>query len=215
MSINTEWHARHRLSDKPTVDQRVKWHIEHARHCACRSVDGELLDELQRRYANTHQEFWVFFNSDDHRELALWAADCAEQVLPLFDALRPLDSRPREAIRVLREWTETRNFSMPIIRGASLAAHAAAREADKAGAACFAARAAGHAVATAHVPTHALGSALYALKAVAATNPTDPRATIAELRAWQVQRLPENLREWVDTGIRQRLRSFLPPSLRT
>ena len=31
--------------------------------------------------------------------LALWAADCAEHVLPLFEAARPLDARPRHAPR--------------------------------------------------------------------------------------------------------------------
>ncbi len=34
----------------------------------------------------------------DHRLLALWAADCAEHVLPLFEAERPDDDRPRRAI---------------------------------------------------------------------------------------------------------------------
>jgi hypothetical protein len=43
---------------------------------------------------------------------------------------------------------------MPVIRGASLAAHSAAREVNQEDvAARFAARAAGQAVATAHVPT--------------------------------------------------------------
>lgn len=33
-----------------------------------------------------------------HRSLAAWAADCAEHVLDLFCAQRPLDDRPRRAI---------------------------------------------------------------------------------------------------------------------
>jgi hypothetical protein len=31
----------------------------------------------------------------DHRLLALWAAACAEHVLPLFEAAQPGDARPR------------------------------------------------------------------------------------------------------------------------
>ena len=77
------------------------------------------------------------------------------------------------------------------IRGASLAAHAAARDAEEGSAARFAARAAGQAVATAHVPQHAYGAAYYALKAVAAANPAD----VAREREWQAARLPEGLRE--------------------
>lgn len=32
----------------------------------------------------------------DHRLLALWAAECAAHVLPLFEAERPDDARPAE-----------------------------------------------------------------------------------------------------------------------
>src|SRR5438132_13855695 len=35
---------------------------------------------------------------DDHRLLAIWAADCAQHVLPHFEHARPKDSRPRRAI---------------------------------------------------------------------------------------------------------------------
>jgi len=96
---------------------------------------------------------------------------------------------------------------MPIIRGASLAAHAAAKEVqEKDKAASLAAHAAGQAVATAHVPTHAFGSALYAMKAIAATNPTDPKTALAQEQDWQVNCLPENLREWVDSHMKQLMR---------
>lgn len=128
--------------------------------------------------------------------LAVWAADCAERVLPAFQAARPGDGRPVAAIAAAREWARTGAFSMAAVRKASLDAHAAAREAaDEA--AAFAARAAGHAVATAHVRAHAFGPALYALKCVAARRPDDARtAMVAELH-WQWDRLPPHLRaEW-------------------
>jgi hypothetical protein len=215
MEINAEWHSKNKMPENPTLDQRVKWHIEHARHCSCRPLDGEILEELKKRYMNTHQEFWIFFNRDDHKALALWAADCAEHVLPFFEEKYPNDTRPQEAIRILREWVNTGKFSMPVIRGASLAAHAAAREVKaEDNAARFAARAAGQAVATTHVPTHALGSALYAYKAVAATNPPDIKAAVAKEQEWQFQGLSENLREWVVSGMKQKQRAFLPPNLR-
>ncbi|MFN8536320.1 MAG: hypothetical protein U0232_02430 [Thermomicrobiales bacterium] len=40
----------------------------------------------------------------DHHLLALWAAACAEHVLPLFAAVRPDDPRPRHAIDQARAW---------------------------------------------------------------------------------------------------------------
>lgn len=103
--------------------------------------------------------------------MATWAADCAERVLPFFEDKYPEDDRPRKAIEACRTWVETGVFKMADIRGASLAAHASAREVKDNKEACFAARAAGQAVATAHVPQHAFGGAYYALKAVAAADP--------------------------------------------
>jgi len=135
------------------------------------------------------------YSKEDQMLMAAWAADCAERVLPLFEKASPGDCRPRRAIEVCREWARTGVFRMAGIRGASLAAHAAARDAEEGSAARFAARAAGQAVATAHVPQHAYGAAWYALKAVAAAGPAgDVERVIAE-REWQAGRLPEGLRE--------------------
>jgi hypothetical protein len=159
------------------------------------------------------QLFRNLFNRIDHKALALWAAECAEHVLPFFVEKYPEDHRPRNAIETLREWIRTGEFSMSVIRHASLSAHAAAREVAEDNAARFAARAAGQAVATAHVPTHALGPALYAIKAIAATNPADAKAAVAKERAWQFGCLPENLREWVDSELKEKQR-LLPKHLR-
>src|SRR5438445_5007593 len=43
---------------------------------------------------------------DDHRLLAMWAADCAEHVLHHFEQARPNDDRPRRAIDLGRAWTQ-------------------------------------------------------------------------------------------------------------
>lgn len=135
------------------------------------------------------------YTREDQELLAGWAADCAERVLPFFEDARPGDDRPRKAIEAGREWIRTGVFRMPEIRGASLAAHAAAREAGENRSACFAARAAGQAVATAHVTQHAYGSAYYALKAVAAADPVHSLRNTAGERDWQLGRLPEYLRQ--------------------
>ena len=136
----------------------------------------------------------------DQRSLALWAADCAEHVLPYFETVRPKDDRPRKAIEEGRAWARSGlPMRMSVIRAASLAAHAAAREAKGDNAACFAARAAGQAVATAHVLQHAYGPSYYALKAVAAADPSHAEVAIAKEYNWQLRRLPMNLRKgWQD-----------------
>lgn len=137
------------------------------------------------------------YAKQDQKALAVWAADCTERVLPLFEKACPEDDRPRQAIEAGRTWALTGVFKMTAIRGASLAAHAAAREAKQDDAACFAARAAGQAVATAHVTQHAFGGAYYALKAIVAADPARAEARVAKERNWQSRHLPARLRRQI------------------
>lgn len=146
-----------------------------------RKVVSEILNTPFTEKIN-HQVF-----KPDQKILALWAADCAEHVLPCFEEKHPGDDRPRKAIEACREWAATGVFVMADIRRASLDAHAAAREAEEEDARA-AAHAAGQAVATAHVPTHALGSALYGIRAAAAHSGDADDGLIRE-RNWQFQRL--------------------------
>ena len=127
--------------------------------------------------------------------MATWAAECAERVLPFFEKAYPKDDRPRKAIEACRTWVRTGVFKMAEIRGASLGAHAAARAAKENHAAHFAARAAGQAVATAHVPQHAFGGAYYALKAIAAADPAHAEAKVAKEHHWQARHIPTRLRQ--------------------
>lgn len=126
----------------------------------------------------------------DHKTLAAWAIDCALRVMPYFAEKYPNDGRPQQAIETLRTWIKTGIFKMAVIRKASLDAHAAAREVGEDVPARSAARAAGQAVATAHVKTHAVGAALYAQQAIfRATDLTDAETAVVRERAWQYQRL--------------------------
>ena len=129
-----------------------------------------------------HQAF-----QKDKKVLAFWAAECAGHVLPYFEEKYSGDDRPKKAIEACRHWAETGVFRMADIRKASLEAHAAAKEVKEPDAA-FAAHAAGQAVATAHVPTHALGCAVYAIRAAAAHSGNTDDGLIKE-RSWQLQRL--------------------------
>jgi len=150
----------------------------------------------------------------NQKALALWAAKCAEHVLPYFEKAYPKDNRPRKAIEACRAWVRTGVFKMADIRKASLDAHAAARKAKgklkESNAACFAARAAGQAVATAHVPEHAFGASYYALKLAEAVNPANSEIKIARELHWQSRHFPKNLRkdwqEWQSKRLPKRLR---------
>src|SRR5437764_1416661 len=131
----------------------------------------------------------------NHHLLALWAAACAEHVLPLFEAVQPLDPRPRRAVEQARAWTRG-EITMTQARSAAGHANAAAR--DLSGAARHAAHAAGQAAAVAHVAAHELGAAAYAIKAARAAAPKGEgdRAGRREC-CWQRERLPEAIRDLV------------------
>lgn len=127
----------------------------------------------------------VTLNRVDHTALALWAADCAERVLPLFERARPDDLRPAAAIEAARAWVRG-DLTMPEARRAAFAAHDSARETT--GAATFAARSAGHAAATAHVAGHAVHAANYAMQAVQVDSSEGD-----DERAWQEAQVPARL----------------------
>jgi len=132
----------------------------------------------------------------DHRSLVLWAADCAEHVLPYFEETYPEDDRPRKALEAGRAWVRG-EIALSEAGAAALAAHAAARDADDP-AARAAARAAGHAAATAHVAGHAVHAAAYAVKAARyGASPTEADHVATEEREWQVRHLPKHLRSLV------------------
>ncbi len=144
-------------------------------------------------------------SDEHHRLLALWAAECTEHVLPLFEQARPDDPRPRRAIALARAWTRG-EVKMTQAREAAGEANDAARELS--GAPRHAAHSAGQAAAVPHVAAHYLGAAAYAIKAVRAAAP-DREADEAgwqECR-WQRARLPPEIRALVldDQRVRNEL----------
>jgi hypothetical protein len=138
-------------------------------------------------------------DGQDHRSLALWAADCAGRVLPYFEGEHPGDDRPRRAIEAGQAWARG-EIKVGEARAAAIAAHSAAREADRP-AARYAARAAGHAAATAHMAAHARHAASYATRAVAhAAASAAPDDALAGERDLKYRCLPEHLRPAVFPG---------------
>ncbi len=40
--VNREWHKEHRMPKNATTQQRLKWHLIHAKECACREMPAKL-----------------------------------------------------------------------------------------------------------------------------------------------------------------------------
>ncbi|NHC13131.1 putative immunity protein [Motilibacter deserti] len=130
---------------------------------------------------------------EDHQLLALWAADCAEHVLHLFEAEQPSDTRPRDAVEAARAWAVG---SVQMMDARARGGHAMGAARPLRGAARCAAYAAGQAACVPHVPEHDLGAAAYAIKAARAAATAGPTTGRLE-RDWQRERLPERIRELV------------------
>ena len=139
---------------------------------------------------------------EDLRLVGLWAADCAERALPLFEAKAPTDTRPREAIEGIRAFARGGKRTARL-RSLALAALAAAREVEDP-VATAAARAAGlaassaymHPLATLDQAKHALGPAVYGARARDFAAPDDPRAGEEEIR-WASEHASPAVREVV------------------
>ena len=50
--LNKEWHLVHPMPKNATMEERNAWHLEHSKHCACRTIPEEIKAEIQKRKAN-------------------------------------------------------------------------------------------------------------------------------------------------------------------
>lgn len=103
----------------------------------------------------------MLIEQQKHRTLVMWALDCAKAPLEQFEEKYPYELRPRAALELCEAWSRGK-IKMPAAKRAILDAHAVAKEIDDSvyGALCHAI---GHAGATVHVETHALGLPFYEL----------------------------------------------------
>jgi hypothetical protein len=121
-------------------------------------------------------------SEEDRRVVGFWAADCAERVLPLFEARAPSDTRPRQAIERVRAFALGGRRTGQL-RSLSWAAHAAASP-------CI------HALATPHQARHALGPGAYQAQAIELAAGDDPSVGDEEIR-WAITQASPAVREVV------------------
>jgi hypothetical protein len=127
----------------------------------------------------------------ERRLVAGWAALCAERVLPLFEAERPDDGRPRAA--VARAFAFARGELNIAAEIRQRFAGGGAARAARSPAAAAAARAAGQAAAVCHMGAHALGAAAYAAKAASLAAPDRGQAVDTEID-WQLAHMTAEVR---------------------
>jgi len=47
--MNACWHRRHAMRTRPSLEQRVHWHLAHAKACGCREIPRTIAAEIKRR----------------------------------------------------------------------------------------------------------------------------------------------------------------------
>ncbi|MBN2852080.1 MAG: hypothetical protein JXQ23_05020 [Clostridia bacterium] len=140
--------------------------------------------------------------AEQHIQLMRWARECSLHSIPLMNG--PIDSRLVYALETAKDW-ENKKVKTGIAMKASVNAHQAAREC-KDSVTQAVSRSIGHAVATAHMADHALGAALYALKAV-----NQAGLSVEAEKLWQIEQLEhmdKNLAELVKTTLATKSKSF-------
>jgi len=76
--INKEWHARNRMPKNPTRDQRIDWHLNHAKNCACRETPKSVSKEIARRRSGSASDRQGYSRRPlSHAETNIWEAEAA------------------------------------------------------------------------------------------------------------------------------------------
>jgi hypothetical protein len=46
--MNKQWHAKNPMPKHPSKNERVSWHVAHAKMCACRPVPESIVEEVKK-----------------------------------------------------------------------------------------------------------------------------------------------------------------------
>ena len=125
--------------------------------------------------------------------MALWAIDCLNRVLPLFEIKYPNEIILKTAVGTLQKWIhdeikmwDARKYTYTV-----LALAKAMEKDDKPYSQIV--RATSHCIATCHVPTHSEGTAMYVVSAIKLLNSGKANvvALMEDERMWQINHLRE------------------------
>ena len=47
--LNRRWHEKHRMPERPSPDQRIAWHLEHAEACGCRPIPRGVIELMRAK----------------------------------------------------------------------------------------------------------------------------------------------------------------------
>ncbi|HLD58983.1 MAG TPA: hypothetical protein VI977_05125 [archaeon] len=48
MAINKEWHLAHKMPKNASPEQRIEWHLGHAKNCSCREMPAGFIEKIKQ-----------------------------------------------------------------------------------------------------------------------------------------------------------------------
>jgi hypothetical protein len=48
MAINAGWHSKNRMPRGAKMDERIRWHLAHAKACGCRPIPASVADAIRQ-----------------------------------------------------------------------------------------------------------------------------------------------------------------------
>src|SRR5512146_759338 len=75
MTLNADWHRRNVMPKNATTEQRIAWHVEHAKFCGCRPIPPKLRQLMRRAAASGRQlehgaDLRALLSGGDRRSIA-------------------------------------------------------------------------------------------------------------------------------------------------
>jgi DNA-3-methyladenine glycosylase I len=112
MPVNAEWHARNAMPRRATEAERIRWHLEHAKECACRPIPNALLRRIEASapdptlprcpwattdplYLRYHDEEWGIPSHDDRHLFEMLILEGAQAGLSWITILRKRENYRR------------------------------------------------------------------------------------------------------------------------
>jgi hypothetical protein len=132
---------------------------------------------------------------EQHKQLMKWAINCVNHLLPLLN--NNVNEEITDAINIGNEWINEKTKTIEAInksREINKYVKTLNNELEIA-----ITRAAGHAVASAHMADHSLGTVYYGLKAVKITG-----GSVESEINWQINHIPNDIKKLVLEGLRNK-----------
>ena len=136
-----------------------------------------------------------YLSNEQHKQLTKWAINCVNHLLPLLN--NNINEKIKDAINIGNNWIFGKAKTIDAINKSREIIKYVKTLNDELEIAIT--RAAGHALATAHMADHSMGPVFYGLKAIKITG-----GSIESEINWQIKHIPKDIKNLVLEGLKNK-----------